>query len=387
MKKGIVFVTLFLLNVSIVQSSEQILLKSRRFTPAKGVTAAAKAKIEAIPGRVHVLIQLEHIPTIKEKKELEAKGIKLLSYIPENAWLSSIPSDKAVEIAALSNVRAISEILLEDKISPHMIAGEFIWHRVKDGKVDLIVEFFEDVSLEEAEVIVETHKARVVGRVPTVNAVVVTARIEDITALAYEDTIKWVEQELPLEEMNDGSRAAIAVGIVQAPPYNLDGTDIDVLVYDVTLFSDIHVDFGNRLTQGELGWEGNHATHVAGTLGGDGTLSNGTYRGMAPAIDIISYYVHCPTGSERCLYDDSACMADMESNFNDGITTYGADIASASAGFQPAKKGSAATMKGTTVHMHNLLILGSIIGQFLLPGPRATKETPSTGGRVENTPR
>ncbi len=76
----------------------------------RGYSADTRAAIGSIPGRVHVLVQLEHIPRIKERKELEAKGIKLLSYIPNKAWFASIPSDKAGEIAALSNVRAIGEI-------------------------------------------------------------------------------------------------------------------------------------------------------------------------------------------------------------------------------------------------------------------------------------
>jgi len=116
MKKAIVLVILsfFLININIVWADDEILLKSRRFIPAKGIAAATKAKIEAIPGRAHVLIQLERIPTIKERKELEAKGIKLLSYIPNKAWFASIPSNKVIEIAALSNVRSIGEILPED---------------------------------------------------------------------------------------------------------------------------------------------------------------------------------------------------------------------------------------------------------------------------------
>jgi hypothetical protein len=135
MKKKYFLVILFLsINVSSLHGSNEILLKSRRFTPDKGITAAAKAKIEAVPGRAHVLIQLERIPTITERKELEAKGIKLLSYVPNKAWFASIPSDKAIEITAFSNVKAISEILPEDKISPHIITGEFFEERVKERR-------------------------------------------------------------------------------------------------------------------------------------------------------------------------------------------------------------------------------------------------------------
>ena len=92
MRKWIALVILSFLHIhsNVVWSGDEILFKSRRFIPATGITAAAKAKIEAIPDRAHVLIQLERIPTIRERKELEAKGIKLLSYIPNNAWFASI---------------------------------------------------------------------------------------------------------------------------------------------------------------------------------------------------------------------------------------------------------------------------------------------------------
>jgi len=99
-KEGLFVILFFLINISAVGASDEILLKSRRFIPAAGITAAAKAKIEAIPQRAHVLIQLERIPTIKERKELEAEGIRLLSYIPNKAWFASIPSSQAANSAA-----------------------------------------------------------------------------------------------------------------------------------------------------------------------------------------------------------------------------------------------------------------------------------------------
>ena len=144
-----------LINIHPVSASNEIALKSRRFTPAKGITAATREKIEAIPGRAHVLIQLENIPTIKEREELEAKGIRLLSYIPNKAWLASVDSDKTGEIAALSNVRAIGEILSEDKISPYIRThGIGEWATNPNESVNLTIEFFGDISLEEGSNII-----------------------------------------------------------------------------------------------------------------------------------------------------------------------------------------------------------------------------------------
>ena len=66
MKKESLLVILFLfINVSILSASNEILLKSRRFTPAKGISDTLKAKARGIPQRVHVLIQLEKIPAIR----------------------------------------------------------------------------------------------------------------------------------------------------------------------------------------------------------------------------------------------------------------------------------------------------------------------------------
>jgi len=122
MKREVLCTVLFLvINTSLTNASNKILLKSRRFIPAEGITEAAKASIEAIPGRAHILIQLEQIPTIKQRKELEAKGIKLLSYIPNKAWFASIPSAQVGQIAALPEVRAICDIWAEDKVSPQII--------------------------------------------------------------------------------------------------------------------------------------------------------------------------------------------------------------------------------------------------------------------------
>jgi len=329
-------------NTSLANDSNEILLKSRHFIPQRGITTEARTKIEAISGRAHVLIQLEHLPTTDDINLLDSKGVKLLSYIPNKAWFASIPSDKTGEIASLSSVKAICEILPEDKVSPHIKAGEFLEMRVKDGKADFVVEFFEDVPLTEADEVIQRHNGRIVGRVPTLNAVVAVISIDESIDIAFEEGVKWVEQELPLEPLNNGTRSAIGVDTVQFPPYNLTGAGVNVLVYDVGLVDRNHRDLAGRVIwgEGDSYYINSHSTHVAGTVGGDGTLSGGIYRGMAPAVNIISYYYSC--GDDPCticLYDDSASISDMDANFNEGITMYGADIITASLGFQPTQYG------------------------------------------------
>ena len=56
---------------------------------------------------------------------------------------------------------------------------------------------------------------------------------DNIRALAAEEAVQWIEPAAPpLVEANDGIRDQIGVNTVNAAPYNLNGTGIDVLVYD-----------------------------------------------------------------------------------------------------------------------------------------------------------
>lgn len=71
------------------------------------------------------------------------------------------------------------------------------------------------------------------------------------------------------------------------------GKGIGVCLLDTGLFS--HRDFGGRIRAFEdflafrkLPYDDNgHGTHVAGIIGGDGTMSGGKYKGIAPGCGLI----------------------------------------------------------------------------------------------------
>ena len=77
------------------------------------------------------------------------------------------------------------------------------------------------------------------------------------------------------------------------------------MVYDGGYGFSGHPDFGGRHTARDGSGQSNHATHVAGTIGGDGLSSGGKYRGMAPAVTIESYGFEQEGGlSAGLLYTD-----------------------------------------------------------------------------------
>jgi hypothetical protein len=317
----------FLTNISIVCANNEILLKSRHFVPAEGISDELKAKIKTIGANAHILVQLEYIPTMAQRKELEDKGIKLLSYIPDKAWFASITSDKVDDIVAFPGVRAICEILPEDKID-HSIKEDGVndYSTNEKGEGKLVVLFFGDVSLEEASTIILAHKGTIVGAAPNINALVIYLPKELICELAGHNSVKWIDQHYEGFDLSDGSRAAINVNPVQEAPYYLDGTGVIVGQWETLHPDNTHDDLEGRITNIEDGYSiGNHATRVAGTLLGDGSRSEAEggmpfqWRGMATNATIVSYH---------SWYD----VNDLYLNYNEAINTYGIDLSTNSWG-------------------------------------------------------
>ena len=283
--------------------------------------------------RVHILVQLDFIPRETAKSTLAAAGLKLLAYVPDNAWIASVSTADPDAALALPGVMWAGELTVDDKLDPAIRAGEWgAWNLAPDDTAVIYVAIHKDESLETGRRIVEAHGGRATSEVVGINILFVEIPKNNIYGLAAEDCVQWIEQAgPPLNEANDGIRNQIGVDVVTAAPYNLDGSGIDVLVYDSGR-AGVHADFGTRLIQADLSSISQHSTHVAGTVGGDGSNSTAEggstlqWRGMAPAVDLISYGIEGST-SDIYFYDYTA---DIEADWATAQNSYGADLGTAS---------------------------------------------------------
>jgi hypothetical protein len=324
-----------------------IKLRSREFTPVPGLSPQERSRLNTVAAqsdaRIHVLLQMYDIPSPVERTALAAQGIQLLNYVPDWAWVAAIPGDGLDRVAATPGVRWLGELQVDDKLAPEIRAEQFApWHYdAARDIVAVVIELHEDVDLDVAQDLVLNNGGVVRGYVDAINSVVAEMPRQALRALAADDRVLWVETAIPsLTPTNDGARAALNVDVLHPAPYNasptysLDGTGIDVLVYDGGQVGD-HPDFGARLTHGDAEDVSDHSTHVAGTVGGDGTESAGTgggtawqWRGMAPNVDIISYaYQWDTTGT--LFYTN---MGDINNDWDDAKNVHGADIGTASLG-------------------------------------------------------
>jgi hypothetical protein len=348
------------------ESPYAVELKTGAFVPADGDYAAGLAELaaHAASGGAHLFVQMRDIPTAPEREALAARGIALLDYLPENTWYARVSS--ALDGAGLraAGVRWIGPLRFEHKVSERVLASEFSsWSEYDGGRRIYVVQMHSDVPQDRGREVLGVAADLIGGYIHSIHTFVVALAPEQIATLALADEVRWIDERPPvLSVVNDGVRASIGVNTVQSAPYGLNGAGTTVMVYDAGLVG-THPDFGNRVTLGESGSVANHSTHVAGSVGGDGTNSGGTYKGMAPACHITSYlYEAC---NPNCLYNSPQ---DIEENYAEGLYTHGDDMASNSLGANIAPNGYPCSWEGdyeTTAQLLDAICNGSLGTPFL----------------------
>ncbi len=302
--------------------SEAVLLKSRRFVPKAGLGQLASARETAGSDRIHVILQLDAVPTSRQKATLAQAKVELLSYIPNLAWLASLPLSEAGQIAALPGVRAVAKIEPGDKIDPSLREqGVNAYSKEGVGQANLIATFFEDADLQRGMETIAQLGGLIVNRDDSDCCVVVLLPTDRIYDLASQDGVKWIDQHYESIDLNDGVRAAINVEAVQASPCSLTGSGVIVGQWESSHPDANHVDLTGRVANIDDGGKvGDHATLVAGTILGDGSLlPSRRYRGMAPAAMLVSFLA----------WDN---VAELREQYEQAIDLYGIDIANNSWG-------------------------------------------------------
>ncbi|MDR4505440.1 MAG: S8 family serine peptidase [Candidatus Scalindua sp.] len=374
-----------------------IKLKSRTITPDPSVDATSQSDLSSIDtstssnGRVHILLQLDKIPNEEERKDLEEQGIKLLSYVPEFAWVASVPVSSLSDISSVDRVSWLGGLQLQDKVSTDILEGKFgDWHyNVERDEVAVIVHIHKDIALIDGRNVVAQFGGEVRNEVRSIHALTAHVPSSALQTLAQDDRVSYVETAIPaLGENNDGQQAADNIDVLQPSPYNtsptysLDGSGVGVLVYDGGQVDD-HIDFGSRLTHGDAALVKSHATHVAGTIAGDGTNSaveGGSalqWHGVAPAANIISYGYERNGGT--LFYTD---IGDIESDWDEAKNIYDADLGTASLGSNVAANGYTCSLHGdygAASALLDAIVRGSLGGPYIATWA-AGNERASWGG-------
>jgi hypothetical protein len=233
---------------------------------------------------MHVLLQYDKNLTGNEIAKLKDKGVEITSPVSTKTYIASIPtkSQNLEEILKMDNhnPRYVGEFKKEDKMGR-------IWDKNQSGQVKgLHVVFHKDVDYIKAKTTLEGMGLIIESTLKEANSFGVRAadnawdaNLKLAEKVAELDGVYAVGQAMPLskfEKQNMDSRSAGGVKKVQRAHPRLDGSGVTVLVYDGGYADDNHPDLKGRTTiiEDVSYWYADyHPTHVACTVGGDGTNS------------------------------------------------------------------------------------------------------------------
>ncbi|MEC9373855.1 MAG: hypothetical protein VYC34_08425, partial [Planctomycetota bacterium] len=267
-------------------------------------THAALTELAARPNRRHIVVQFEGPITQEGRDKLRNAGVRLLNYVGDHAYFAAIEPEllntRALDADA-PRLLAVGEIETHWKMDPFFLTGQTPdWALVgpgirEGGKADPVIGaylvFHADIPLAPiTKAIVEAHGAVIRDEIQSVKGLVIEAPLSAIERIAEEDIVQYIEPALPrMSTLNAENRIITQVDTVQASPYGLSGAGVSVMVYDGGTGNSTHNDFGGRHTNRDTDGLSDHATHVAGTVGGNGANSSGEERGMAPGVTIQAY--------------------------------------------------------------------------------------------------
>ena len=309
------------------------------------VQAARKA------GERHVVVRFARPVTDQQKAAIRAAGVELLASLGTGrAWFARLLHDD-VELNALGGANPLQCVERIDrawKVHPQLAANPRpAWATVSRDNADAVVAMYvllhRGVDQDLAKLQLEALGAMVRTKLRTVNALVLELPSRRLWEAAAVDDVQWIEAALPpLEAQNDLARVSIGADVLQAPPYELDGSEIHVMVFDTGAADGSHPDLAGRVFSHDASGATQHATHVSGIIGGTGAASAGLFRGMAPNVVIDSYAFEAG-GSDIALYNDPG---DMEADYDHAINIVGVDLANNSIGSNIAAQGLPCELEG-----------------------------------------
>lgn len=267
-------------------------------------------------GKVRVLVQFARIPSAADRAQFTKAGVALHDYIPERSWIASLPAAALPALARLEMVRFLKLWEPEDKVHPHLAAGEIGPWAVdeKTGLVNLFLYLHKDVPLDRGAELIRQTEGLAVEPWESAHSWSCWVPRESISRLAQAAEVYWIEEyPPPLTPTNDGARANMSVNTVAAAPYNLTGSGINVFVFDAGRALTGHEQLTAKITSVDSAAFSDHATHVAGTVAGKGTgTTQPRAMGMAPGAWLLT--AGYSPGSGMLFYD----------SYGDMITDYSA---------------------------------------------------------------
>jgi hypothetical protein len=240
----------------------------------------AQAANRPISGR-YVVLEFERRLSEKDYPALEARGVKVLSYVEGKSYTASIVQDSTAKLAeATKDIDPCTRygvIENQHKIAPFFASRkERPMTRGPQKSTVVRVELWPDADFEAAKA--DLSK---IGRIENENEYIKRLDIalssdDAVQKLAGSKYVKYIAPKHGAIIHNTHTRRNVNADAVQAAQPGLIGTDVKIAIFDEGHVAKDHPSFRGRLSFDARGDQGTiysprpHATHVAGTIAANG---------------------------------------------------------------------------------------------------------------------
>ena len=286
-----------------------------RFLTAVESDAFLKISGEARGG----ILQFDAVPIDAQRESLRALGVELGSYMPDYAFIASVPGGVTARQLEAAGVRWAGTLSVDDKVAEALrVYGTTPeWSVDKDGIPRFSMGLFPHVDLKDAERwMAAEYGARIIGTSKLGHSIEVALPGDNWQEVAADPRIVWLEPFWPRVAHNNSNRADVNADAAQAVPYNLSGTGVVVGEWDEGRADPSHADFGGRILSADASAISTHSTHVAGTVLGGGASPSFTYKGMAPLAGILSHEWWFSASEMETEYQGAIDNVDMRISTN-----------------------------------------------------------------------
>ncbi len=280
-----------------------IVLKTSTFLPEACVewSSERRASLECnrYQDKYYLILQFHALPSRQQHAELEARGIQLLEYIPNNAYLASIPTSISTEQLIALNVRTAIPFEAAQKIAPELT-------NTSVGTIELILHLHKSIQV--TEIRGQLPPSIQITNTDPLQVRIAQAEIPNLVALPF---VKYISPIPPPPSLLDTRSKSVRGKYLNTPEIGgLEGEGVMVGIGDGGVGS--HIDLTGRYISHITGSGVNtqdhpHANMVAGLLGNSGILRS-QVDGIAPKSTLIYEY------SSQILSDNI-----VNSNVADGM--------------------------------------------------------------------
>ncbi|WMW25505.1 PGF-pre-PGF domain-containing protein [Methanolobus sediminis] len=243
------------------------------------------------------------------KQEIINAGATIYDYVPNNAFIFRMNDDVKAQVGLMDFVKWIGEYRSSYKYEPELVYASSVQiaGNLSDNENTYYVLLFCSDDYENIANSVESLGGTIISGSRTIMKVQITT--EMIPEIAAINGVSWIEEYVQPTVNNDIAAGIINVNTVHET-YGLNGSGQIVAIADSGLDNgedniDMHADIRGRilyledLNDNDAADYLGHGTHVAGSVLGNGSLSNGNYSGMAPEAQLVFQSIG---GSSSILY-------------------------------------------------------------------------------------